>query len=1235
MSLNITQSHQIETLFQVLALQLQQPSSTIFDLRHIVIPNLAVKQWLIQRIAQQFGICSQIYWHQNVNELQWFLYQAVEQDKDKVRRANLPRVVMKWQIYQYLLTMVQSAQMDLTSEQHVFEPIIQRIYDYSQTIIDEQQARLKRQQMAYWLSHQITHVFQQYMRYRPTWVQLWTHNQPLNIEPLLQQDSDIPAEYMQQQLNKAQKLASWQQALWFSLFAEHHTTIEQIKQQFFYTANLTEQLPSTIYIFTLLDLAPSEWQFLQQLAQHTQVEVYHLTVTQEYWADSVDPRWKAQHDLKLKQRLQAKYQKNIADDIGAYQFNVEQGFDAQLREDRHPILTRFGKQARDNFSLLVELSGGESGGEWTDLFGQYSDDGEILNEEPEFASTLLGQLQQDIFYLMRPEPQSYVLSPDDTSIQIHACHSTLRQLEILKEQLMLWLAQHTPQQPRYLHDILVLVPNIQDVEPLIRSVFVGKDSPPISISGIVPLPIRTVWQSLIFPMIWSRGRFTLDDLIDWLNLSATKRYYQLKDEQIERIAQLLQSAGFRRGFDAIHLRQTLEQNDHDYRYSFKYALDRLAMGVAVDRENICPVTLEQWQNPYIMSSADVHLTDAELIGILLEIYQRFAERRDYLERYDVLAERWLAILLDDIQQLQQKGVEYTQQLYQVVKQYDRMLSLTYNYEQMEQESFSLKNLYLPLWDILQEIQQKLESLQEDIQFTGKICFGQIGKVRLLPYQLIVLLNMDSGVFPNREYPQVFDLLHYVRNQLGDRSRLEDHQGAFLDAILHAQQQVWFFYTAFDVENSELLEPSTVLLEFVQYLEQVIQQPNYEQHDETDSFLTKELGVSTALEPIYYRHSAQPFIPASYSKYAAKRPFSHWYALAQILNHGVQSQNFNVFQSVSMEMWDLLLSQKLYETPRQWLELIQRYQLDTQQVIQLNSRHWAKELRHPAQLFLKHFNISNQQGDEHLHAFEPLILNSLEKYQVLDRIMQQHDEQAIQFDSTQIDLHLEPLLPVGKLKYSYWQDTVNIYQQMQQILHKLDLTETPTLQKIWQFAPQLQFTCTLPQDLSTTIWARILPNSLSASQRLAVWIDYLLWLAYLDADETSRDYHMVCVFKNGVLTQSGLSSDEAKQQLLAWLDLYFAGQRMPIILPAGLLLDKDIKKEQDWQDGTLNPQVYESLDKKRNNSFHHNTYIKEHEAEHPDWQLVLQGFTQSQALFYRCLEQYSHLYYPIWQHQILS
>ncbi|RYD93629.1 MAG: hypothetical protein EOP50_10835, partial [Sphingobacteriales bacterium] len=108
--------------------------------------------------------------------------------------------------------------------------------------------------------------------------------------------------------------------------------------------------------------------------------------------------------------------------------------------------------------------------------------------------------------------------------------------------------------------------------------------------------------------------------------------------------------------------------------------------------------------------------------------------------------------------------------------------------------------------------------------TGKITFSRLGTLRPLPYRLVVMLNLDSGVFPRREQKNTFDLMSILPAQRGDRSRLIDEQGAFLDGLLLAQDACWLFYNGFDVSDTQPRHPSGTLQELVEFLGEMLETP---------------------------------------------------------------------------------------------------------------------------------------------------------------------------------------------------------------------------------------------------------------------------------------------------------------------------------------------------------------------------------------------------------------------------
>lgn len=189
---------------------------------------------------------------------------------------------------------------------------------------------------------------------------------------------------------------------------------------------------------------------------------------------------------------------------------------------------------------MSQLATGDEG-KWVDAFVE------------QFPETLLGKIQSDIFYLAEPQSQQYELAAEDESIQIHVCHSSIRQLEVLKEQLLHWLSQ-TDTTPRRPSDVLVLTPNLAELEPLIRSVFPAVANEheiflPVKIAGVAQLDALNAWRAVLGRLQLTQGRFTQDDFADWLNLYATQQCYGLDYTQVQRILALLNDAGFKRGLE--------------------------------------------------------------------------------------------------------------------------------------------------------------------------------------------------------------------------------------------------------------------------------------------------------------------------------------------------------------------------------------------------------------------------------------------------------------------------------------------------------------------------------------------------------------------------------------------------------------------------------------------------------------------------------------------------------------
>ena len=1207
MGIHVIQSQSLEVLLQGVMASITQPSSSpfqVFKTQHFIVPSPAQEQWLTQKIAEQQGMTANYQFHQRIRGFQWYAYQQVLENKEQVRKANIPRLILKWRIHQALQPFIQPEQNTVVNE-HPLYSIVQRIYDSADQLQQGTEKQLKKQSMLYWVAEQVSQLFSNYMIYRGhcqrgcqsnctcvgNWLSSWGQNKALNIEQLIAQTDQQTSAFSLQQ---TEQLEAWQRWLWQNYFHDDFVEIQSIDADFWQLLDDQQtrpralaQLPRQVIVFTILDLPPSQLQFLRRLGQYLDVVILHYNPSQEYWADSVDPLWKKRYDLGVKERYIAKHPNASDADIAAFFDSFSLGFNALSRESRHPLLTRLGKQARDHFSLLSQLATGDEG-KWVDAFVE------------QFPETLLGKIQSDIFYLAEPQSQQYELAAEDESIQIHVCHSSIRQLEVLKEQLLHWLSQ-TDTTPRRPSDVLVLTPNLAELEPLIRSVFPAVANEheiflPVKIAGVAQLDALNAWRAVLGRLQLTQGRFTQDDFADWLNLSATQQRYGLDYTQVQRILSLLDDAGFKRGLDQQHLKQSLSDEDQDYRYSFKFALDRLALGIAVPAH----VMVQD-----MLSYALVQPSDFELIGILIQIYQDLAARRDWLVAHEqgqrLPVEFWLQRIKADVQEFEQADVVALKAIREIIQKQERMLTLASYYEDTETQ---LRQISLPLPYIVEEIQRTLESQSAQVEPTGQITFSQIGQIRPIPYRLIVLLNLDTGKFPNRDSHIPFDLMDALRQQLGDRSRLEDDQGAFLDAILLAQEQVWLFYNGFDLNDGEVREPSSVLQGFREHLALIVKLTSRKDGSplsEVDLAGLDALQVPTQLYPLYHLHRLQPFDPLGF---VSNRPVRF------------QDQWFKVASQI----------QQMKGERQAWVNTV--YPVEQNEMIILESQQWIQDISFPARLYLKTLGVENLTAKELADQAEPLLLDGLGKY-AIRHFLQQQDDQL--YPSL-----LQDQLPVGKVQHSAWQQSRLEQQRLLERLQQYAPAPTETTQRVWRVSKQLQIACVTPKQL-TQDWVSLDASSARAKRFAKVWLEYLLWLALIKSDAATEKRRIV-VFSDQTVICEGLSSQQAQHYLNAWLQLWHDAQQQPVVLPAALVL-KPLEKGKQYEwielDSTqvLTEESQKQVLKDWNDTGDFSGFdMTQNEAckLHRDWQFILQEQDATALLQYAC-DHYSYaLYQPIFE-----
>ena len=496
--------------------------------------------------------------------------------------------------------------------------------------------------------------------------------------------------------------------------------------------------------------------FLAGLSKHCQLHLFLLNPAQTFWADLASKR-QLTHDQQL---------------IG------------------HPLLSTLGQQGREFQEMLLE---------------NVQFDFEPESFEPNVVENNLHQLQNDILNNRLDEFEP--LKKDD-SISIHACHSRMREVEVLKNQLLYSLENDPTLE---LRDIVVMAPDIQVYEPFISAVF--SDIQHAIADRSLSLSNNALDAFVRF-LDLSQSRFGWQSVLDLLEQPVVYPGFGLSETDLELIKNWLESTHVRWGKSAKH-RQELglpEFNENTWQAS----LDRLLMGYAVgiDDDFIDDVL------PY----PEIEGSSALALGGLCEFMQLLFKASTEFKQPKTL-KTWSAQLYYYADQfLAEVNQPERQQLNELLTELSAEITLVHN------DTVELRVIVSWLKDKVSERKSANGFLR------GQLTFCSMLPMRSIPFKVIALLGMNEGEFPKIDRNPTFDLLtHNFRK--GDRSRRADDRYQFLEILLSTRQKLIITYIGQSISQNQVIPPSVVINELLEVL-----QENYQ------------------LTDLIIRHPLQPFSP---------------------------------------------------------------------------------------------------------------------------------------------------------------------------------------------------------------------------------------------------------------------------------------------------------------------------------------------------------------------------------------
>jgi exodeoxyribonuclease V gamma subunit len=519
-------------------------------------------------------------------------------------------------------------------------------------------------------------------------------------------------------------------ALWLDVIAKLNNAVE---------GSLSHQLPERISVFGVNTMPPLFLNYLQSLAKQCDVHLYLLNPAQTFWAD-----------------LSSKRQLSTDGDYNG-----------------HPLLASLGQQGREFQEMLLE-------------FTQF--DFEPESFEQITKPNNLQQLQNDI---LNNAVSGQILAKD-TSISLHACHSRKREVEVLRDQLLLALENDTTLE---LRDIAVMAPDIQLYEPFISAVFSDIQH------AIADRSLRLDNQALdtfIRFLDLSQSRLGWQSVLDLLERTDVYPTFGLSETDLELIKHWVQDTNVRWGQSGKHKKELglPELNEH----TWQAALDRMLMGYAVGHE-------DEFVDD-ILPYKQIEGSSADALGGLHDFLQLLFLAKAELKQAKSL-KSWGSKLYYYADQLLGKS-DLKADLVERQQLNELLLELSGNLAEVHNEPVELQVIIQWLEGMVAERKSANGFLR------GQLTFCSMLPMRTIPFKIIALLGINEGEFPKVDRKPTFDLIA-LNFRKGDRSRRADDRYQFLEILLSARQQLIITYIGQSQANNESIPPSVVVTEVLDVL----------------------------------------------------------------------------------------------------------------------------------------------------------------------------------------------------------------------------------------------------------------------------------------------------------------------------------------------------------------------------------------------------------------------------------
>jgi len=592
------------------------------------------------------------------------------------------------------------------------------------------------------ISKRIGDLFDQYLVFRPEMIFQWEKGKDQHWQANLWRKISSGKEH----LHRA--------GLWKAFLEKIRKSPRQI-----------EHFPERVSIFGISYLPPFYLEAFLEISSRSQVNLFLMNPCKEYWGDIVSDR-ESRKMRKINTRS-----KDLSEEL--------------YLEEGHRLLASMGTLGKNFISLISDLD--------SQIF-------ELFKENQ--GHTILEKIQSDILNLNNRrfsslssefhDPSSWI----DSSVQIHSCHSPMREIEVLHDNILAMFEEDPGLLPK---DIIVMTPDIHLYAPFVQAVFGAqmdeKKRIPFAIADQSIMKESRIIEGFMSILDLNNSRMSVNRVMALLELPKIREKFNISESEIEILERWIIETNIRWGIDEEHRRRiglpVFSEN------TWKAGIERLLLGYAMPG-------FESKMFSGILPYDHIEGSEAKTLGKFIEFLDRLFNSVVSFNQARTLS-GWSQFFSDIIEQFfapEQDSEPELHVLRTILEDMPKKEALS-GFE----KTIKIEVVKSYLWGLLED-----EHLRRGF-ISGGVTFCAMLPMRSIPFKVICLVGMNSDAYPREAKKLEFDLMT-KQPRIGDRNRRNDDKYLFLEALLSARNKFYISYVGQSIQDNARTQPSVLVSELI-------------------------------------------------------------------------------------------------------------------------------------------------------------------------------------------------------------------------------------------------------------------------------------------------------------------------------------------------------------------------------------------------------------------------------------